>query len=219
MVCMLYCLTDGSLDWFFFFSSTAYPTVRVPYCSMAGTTAGSWGQPSPLPVDDFANVPRTVDCSRYRLFFRSLTAFTTVCAPYCAANVSAYRPIFRWSIAFTTDGTRYCSADGSGWQRIAHSCTRQRLSRQFSCCVSQRMATDSSYFRLSMALKTDCAPYCATDGSGLLIPPLANGFRDGFRAILLNGSLIGSCNFPLVVLHGEWDYRLFVGSLISYAFR
>jgi len=38
-----------------------------------------------------------------------------------------------------------------------------------------------------MALKTDCAPYCAADGSGLLIPPLVNGFPDGLRAVLLSG--------------------------------
>jgi len=145
-VCMPYCLTDGSLERFFFCSSTAYPTVRVPYCSMAGTTAGSWGHPSPPPVDDFANVPRTVDCSRYRSFFRSSTAFTTVCAPYCSANVSADRPIFRLSTAFTTDGTQYCSAYGSVWQRIAHSCTRQRLSLWFSRRISLRMAAYCSLF-------------------------------------------------------------------------
>jgi len=143
---MLYSLTDGSLQRFFFCSSTAYPTVCVPYCSMAGTTAGLWGHQSPPPVDDFANVPRTVDCSRYHAFFRSSTAFVTVWEPYCSANVSADRPIFRLSMAFTTDGTRYCSADGSGWQRIAHSCTRQWLSRRFSHLISQRMVADCSFF-------------------------------------------------------------------------
>jgi len=54
-----YCLTDGSLDQFFFCLSTAYPTVRVPYCSMAGTPTSSRAHPSPLLVDDFANV--TID--------------------------------------------------------------------------------------------------------------------------------------------------------------
>jgi len=162
MVCMPYCLTDGSLERLFFCSSTAYPTVRLPYCWMAGTTAGSWGHPSPPPVDDFANVPGTVDCSLYRSFFRSPTAFTTVCAPYCLANVSADHHIFRLSTAFTTDGTRYCSADGSGWQRIAHSSARQRLSRRF-------------------------ALYCSADGSGFLILTVVNGFHDGFCAVFLSG--------------------------------
>jgi len=228
-VCIPYCSTDGSLERFFFCSSTAYPTVCVPYCSMAGTTAGSWGHPSHPPVDDFANVPRTVDCSRYRSFFRSSTAFTSVWAPYCSANVSADRPIFRLSTAFTTDGTqycsffrssmafttvwvpycsvnvsadrpifrlstaftkdgtRYCSADGSGWQRIAHSCTRQRLSRRFSRRISQRMAADCSFLHSSTAFTMVFAPYFSADGSGLLILALVNGFHDGFRAVFLSG--------------------------------
>jgi len=49
------------------------------------------------------------------------------------------------------------------------------------------MAAGCSYFRSSTALKTDCALYCAADGSGLLIPPLVNGFPDGLRAVLLSG--------------------------------
>jgi len=48
------------------------------------------------------------------------------------------------------------------------------------------MAADCSYFRSSTALKTDCVLYCAADGSGLLIPPLVNGFPDGLRVVLLS---------------------------------
>jgi len=33
----------------------------------------------------------------------------------------------------------------------------------------------------------DCTPYCSAAGSGLLIPPLANSFRDGLLAVLLSG--------------------------------
>jgi hypothetical protein len=87
-------------------------------------------------------------------------------------------------------------------------------------------------------------PYFSADGSGLLIPPLVNGFHDssgagmhsgslggslniplvnGFhdslRAVLLSGSLGRSLSLPLVVLYGEWDYSSFVGSPISYACR
>jgi len=88
IVCALYCLMDGSLERYFFCSSTSYPTVDVLYCSMGGTTAGSWGHPSPPPVDNFASIPHTVDCLRYRSFFRWSTAFTTVCALYCSADGS-----------------------------------------------------------------------------------------------------------------------------------
>jgi len=104
--------------------------------------------------------------------------------------------------------TLYCSADGSGllilalvngfhtgfravylsgWQWIAHSFSRQRLSRQFARCIAQRMAADSSYFCLSKAFKMDCVPYCSEDGSALLILLLINGFSDGLYAVLLNG--------------------------------
>jgi len=75
----------------------------------------------------------------------------------------------------------------SGWQRIAHSCTRQRLSRRFSRRISQRMAADCSFFLLSTAFMTVCAPYCSADGSALLILPLVKGFHDRLRAILLTG--------------------------------
>jgi len=73
----------------------------------------------------------------------------------------------------------------SGRQRIAHSSARQRLSRWFARRIAQRLAADCSYFRSSTALKTDCALYCAVDGSGLLISPLVNGFPDGLCAVLL----------------------------------
>ena len=75
-----------------------------------------------------------------------------------------------------------CSSD-----LIAYSCTRQRLSRWFSRRISQRMAADCSFFLSSTAFTTVCAPYCSADGSGLLIPPFANCFHDGFRAVLLSG--------------------------------
>jgi len=49
------------------------------------------------------------------------------------------------------------------------------------------MVADCSFFLLSTAFTTVCAPYCSTDGSTLLILPLVNGFHDGFRAVLLRG--------------------------------
>jgi len=48
-------------------------------------------------------------------------------------------------------------------------------------------AADRSFFLSSTAFTTVCAPYCSADGSGLLIPPLVNGSRDGSRAVLLRG--------------------------------
>jgi len=180
---MPYCFTDGSLERFFFCSSMAYPTVRVPHCSMAGTTASSWGHRSPPPVDDFANVPRMLDCSWYRSFFRLSMTFMTVSAPYCSANVSADRPIFRLSTAFTTDGTRYCSADGSGWQRIPDSSARQQLSRRFTGCISLRMAAYCSFLHSSTVFTMVLVPYFSADGGGLVILPLVNGFHDGLRAV------------------------------------
>jgi len=84
------------------------------------------------------------------------------------------------------------------------------LSRRIARCIAPRMATDCSFFRLSMAF-TVCALfcsancsgllnlplddvyypgpvrvlYCTADGSGLLILPLVKGFHDGLRAVLL----------------------------------
>jgi len=86
----------------------------------------------------------------------------------------------------------------SGWQRIAYSFSRQRLSRRFARRISQRMATDCSFFLSSTAFTTVCAQYCSADGSGLLILPLVNGFHDSSRTVLLSGSLSGSLNLPLV---------------------
>ena len=53
----------------------------------------------------------------------------------------------------------------SGWRRIAHSFSRQRLSRRFARRIAQRMAADCSYFRSSTAFTTVRAPYCSADRS------------------------------------------------------
>ena len=112
-VCMPYCLTDGWLDRFFFFSLTVYPMVRVPYCLMAGTTAGSWAHPSPPLVDDFAHVPRVVDCSPNRSFLHLSTAFTTLCRPYCSTNGSLERFFSCSSMAYPMVRLLYCSNAGT----------------------------------------------------------------------------------------------------------
>jgi len=68
---------------------------------------------------------------------------------------------------------------------IARTSARQQLSRWFAPSISPRMVVDWSSFLSSEAF-TVCAPYCTSDGSGLLILPLVKVFH-GLRAGLLNG--------------------------------
>jgi len=135
-------------------------------------------------------------------------AFTTVCAPYCSADGSALLIIPLVNGFY--DGFR--TVLPRGWQRIAHSSTRQwllrrlarrvaqriawriahsfsrpRLSRRFAPRIAQRMAVDCSYLRSSTAFPTIRAPYCSADGGGLLILSPVNGFHNGLRAVLLSG--------------------------------
>jgi len=121
-------------DCSYFCSSTAFTTVRAPYCS--------------------------ADRSADRSIFRSSMAFTTVRTLYYSADHSADHLIFRSSTAYTTVCPPYCSADGSallilplvkgfhdglravlltGWQRIAPSSARQRLFRRFTRRNAQRI--------------------------------------------------------------------------------
>ena len=183
-----YCLTDGSLDRFFFCSSTAFPTVCMLYCSAYGTTARLWVHSYLLLVDDFANVPRAVDCSPDRSFFRSSTAFTTVYVPYCSADGSGL--LILPLVNGFHNGSRAVLL--SGWQRIAHSSARQRPSQRFSRRIAQRMAADCSFFRSSTAFATLCAPYYSADGSADGITarywvhsflPLVDDFANFLRAV------------------------------------
>ena len=134
-------------------------------------------------------------------------AFTTNSAPYCSADgsgllipplVNRFHNGLRavllsgWQrIAHTSArqrlSRRFARLLLSGWRRIAHSFSRQRLSRRFARRIAQRMAAHCSFFRSSTAFLTVRAPYCSADGSGLLILPLANSFHDGLRAVLLSG--------------------------------
>jgi len=92
----------------------------------------------------------------YSLFFRSSTGVTSVCIPYCSQDGSPLLilPLVK---GFSDNSRPYC-LDGSeflvlqltnsfhtglyillssGWQRSAHSFTRQHLSRQFACRLAQ----------------------------------------------------------------------------------
>jgi len=186
-------------------SSTAFTAVYAPYCSVDGI---AWL--TPLLVNSFYDGLRAVlvsgwqrivhtsacqwlsrrfarcigqrmaaDCS----FFRSSTAFTTVCAPYCSADGSGL--LILPLVNGFHDGLR--AVLHRGWQRIAHSSTRQRLSRRFVRRIAPRMAADCSFFHSSTAFTMVCAPYCPADGSGLLILALVDGFHDGLRAVFLRG--------------------------------
>jgi len=187
----------------FFHSSMAFTTVCAPYCPADGS-----GLLILALVDGFHEGLRALfvsgwrriahSFSRQRLsrrfsrriaprmaahcsFFRSSTTFTTVFLPYCSADGSGF-PIVPLVTGFH-DGLR--SVLPHGWQRIAHSCTRQRLSRRFANRISQRMVADYSFILSSMAFMTVCAPYCSADGSGLHVLSLVNGFHDRLRTVLL----------------------------------
>jgi hypothetical protein len=75
----------------------------------------------------------------------------------------------------------------SGWQRIAHTSARQRVSRWFARRIAQQMAVDCLFFRSPMAFTTVRAPYCSADSSGFFILPLLNRFSEGFRIALFSG--------------------------------
>ena len=115
-------------------------------------------------------------------FFHLSKAFT-VCVPDCSMDVSGLL------IALLFNGF----PNGSrpvllcGWHWIARTSAGQWLSRRFAPSISLRMVVDWSFFLSSEAF-TVCMPYCSSDGSGLLILPLVNGFPNVSRIVLLNGS-------------------------------
>jgi hypothetical protein len=181
-------------------------TVHTPYCSSDETSSRSWVNSFFPLVDDVANVLRAVDCSPNRSFLRSSTGFTTVCMPYCLTDGSLDRFFICSSTAFPTVCMLYCSAYGTTARLWVHSYLLlvddfANVPRAVDC------SPDRSFFRSSTAFTTVYAPYCSADGSGLLILPLVNGFRDALRAVLLSGRL------------GGWHYCSVVGSLISSACR
>ena len=119
------------------------------------------------------------DCS----FFRLPMAFTTVCAPYCRADGSGL--LILPNVKGFHNGL--CTVLLSGWQQIAHSCACQWLSQWFAHCIAEWIAVDCSYFRSSTAFTKLHASYGSTDGIGLLIPSLVNGFHNSLCTVLLRG--------------------------------
>jgi len=154
-----------AVDCSFILSSTAFMTVCAPYCSADGSgllvlslVNGFHDGSGAVWLSLWQRIAHTsahqrlsrrfarriaqwmvADCS----FFRSSTAFPTVCAPYFTANGSGFLllPVVN------------CFHDGSravllgGWQRIAHTSARQRLSRRFARRIAQWMVADCSFFR------------------------------------------------------------------------
>jgi hypothetical protein len=187
-------------DCSYFRSSTAFPTVRAPNCSADDSALLIL----PL-VNGFHDSLRAVLLSRWqriarssarqrlsrfaRYFaqrmttrcscFRSSTVFPTVCAPFCSPGGSASLVL---PLVNVFHGLRAVFL--SGWQRIARSSARQRLSR-FARRFALRMAAHRSFFRSTTAF-TVFAPISPADGSTLLVLTLVNGFHD-LRAILLSG--------------------------------
>jgi len=158
------CSADRLLDSLFFRSSTAFPNVWVPYSSTEGKSAHLWVHSYLPPVDDFANFLRALDCSPYRLFFCSSTSIIPGRFAYrIPQRMAANYSFLHSSMAFTTVFAPYFSADCggllilplvngfhdglgavllSGWQRISHTSTGQRLSRWIARRIAQRMAAD-----------------------------------------------------------------------------
>jgi len=140
-------------DCSFFLSSTAFTTVCAPYCS----ADGSGLLILPL-VNGFHNSSRTVLLSGSlsgSLNFPLVNGFHDSSRPVLLCGSlggSLNLPL--------VDGLH----DGlpavllSGWQRIAHTSARQRLSRRIARRIAHRMAAHCSFFRSSTAFPTVYAP-------------------------------------------------------------
>ena len=170
-----------------FLSSTAFPTVRARYCLADGSrlfvlslvngfhdgcasycSADGSGLLIPPLVNCFHDGSRAVLLSGWQRIARrivprmaadcsylcSSTAFPTVCAPYGSADGSAL--LILALVNGFPDGSR--AVLRSGWQRIAHTSARQRLSRRFAHRIARRMAADCSFFCSLTAFTTVCAP-------------------------------------------------------------
>ena len=93
-------------------------------------------------------------------FFGSSMPFTTVFAPYCSMDGSGF--LILPHVNGFHDSLRAVLL--SGWQRIAHSFSRQRLSQWVSLRIAPWMAADCTFIRSSI-FTTVCAPYCLSDRS------------------------------------------------------
>jgi len=155
----------------------AFPPVYAPYWSEDG---------SGLPILPLVNVFHGLHAVLLSGWQR--IAHTSACqrlsqrfARCFPPRMAAHCSFFRSSTSFTVCMPVLLL----GWQRIALSSSRQRLS-QFARRFTPRMVAHCSFFRSSMSF-TVCPPFYSADGSGLLTPPLVNGFHDGLRTVFLLG--------------------------------
>jgi len=127
------------------------------------------------------------DCS----FFRSSTALTTVCAPYCPSDCPLDQLLFRSYAALPTVCMPYGSTKGKSAHLWVHSylplvgdfanvlcavdyspshsffrSSTTVITGWFAYCIRQWMAADCSLLHSSTAFTMVFAPYCSADGSG-----------------------------------------------------
>jgi len=231
-----------ALDCSFFHSSTAFTTVRALFCSADDSVLlilplvnGFHDSLRAVLLSGWHQIAHTSTCQQLSQrfarriaqriavgcsFFRSSTAFTTVRALYC--SVEAIVILILPLVNGFPDGLRAVLL--FGWQCIARSSARQRLSRQFACRFALGMAADCSCFRSSTAF-TVCTPFCSANGSGLLILTLLTAFPKVCAPIsladvggLLILLLVVSFHDSLCAVFPDgWHYSWFVGSFISSA--
>jgi len=108
--------------------------------------------------------------------------YPTFCVLYCSMDGRGLH-----ILPFVNDFHGLRAVLLAGWQWIAHSSARQRLSRRFAHHIALRMAADSVFFRSSTAFTMVRAPYGSAEGIRLHILALVKGFHNGLRAVLLSG--------------------------------
>jgi len=174
-------LNRSSSRFSYFRSSTAFTTVCAPYFTADGS-----GLLILSLVNGFHDGLCAVILSRWQCIAHYSACqwlSRLVFAPYCPVDGSVL--LILPLVNSFHNGLR--AVLPSGWRRIAHSFSRQRISQWFARRSAPQIAAHCSYFRLSTAFTTVCAPYCSADDRRLLTLPLVKAFRNGLRAVLLIG--------------------------------
>jgi len=167
----------------FFHSSTAFMTVFAPNCSADNSglrilplVNGFHDGSRAVFLGGWQRIAHSFSCQQlsrwfsrcialrmaldYSFFCMSM-AITTVCVLYCPAVGSGL--LILALVNSFHDGLH--AAFLSGWWRIAHCFSHQRLSQRFSRRIALQMAADCSFLRASTAFMTVYMPYCSSDSS------------------------------------------------------